>query len=165
MYLYGKPAEDDKEGIYRSTDAGKTWVCINTDHLYGGTGNGNFLVGDMNTFGKVYMSTVGCGIVVGEIGGSEQQPVVTTTTTTKPVITTTTTVAGSSDTVWGDVDCNGKVAIADVVMLSRYINEDKVTVTKQGLANAAVTGAKTLGTEDVTKILQYIARLIDTLAP
>ena len=165
LYLYGKPAEDDKEGIYRSTDAGKTWVCINTDRLYGGTGNGNFLVGDMNTFGKVYMSTVGCGIVVGEIGGSEQQPVVTTTTTTKPVITTTTTVAGSSDTVWGDVDCNGKVAIADVVMLSRYINEDKVTVTKQGLANAAVTGAKTLGTEDVTKILQYIARLIDTLAP
>ena len=66
LFMYGKPNTDDIEGIYRSTDAGKTWVLINTKNLYGGTGNGNFIVGDMNTFGMVYMSTVGCGIIYGK---------------------------------------------------------------------------------------------------
>ncbi len=67
LFMYGKPAATDPEGIYRSTDGGKSWDCINTDHLYGGTGNGNYLVGDMDEFGKVYMSTVGCGIVYGKL--------------------------------------------------------------------------------------------------
>jgi hypothetical protein len=66
VFMYGKPTTDDIEGIYRSTDAGKTWLLINTQNLYGGTGNGNFLVGDMNTFGMLYMSTVGCGIIYGK---------------------------------------------------------------------------------------------------
>ena len=66
LFMYGKPNTDDIEGLYRSTDAGKTWVLINTKNLYGGTGNGNFIVGDMNTFGMLYMSTVGCGIIYGK---------------------------------------------------------------------------------------------------
>lgn len=94
LFMYGKPAESDPEGIYRSQDGGKTWLLINQNYLYGGTGNGNFLVGDMNEFGKVYMSTVGCGIVYGKVTGSQPpKPVQTTTTpavtTTKPVETTT----------------------------------------------------------------------------
>ena len=99
LYIYGKPLEDDLEGIYASEDSGKTWYCINTDHLYGGTGNGNYLVGDLNEYGKVYMSTVGCGIVYGKLQGSEPNPVeptkpkVTTQVTTKAVTTTTTTIA------------------------------------------------------------------------
>lgn len=100
LYMYGKPNSDDLEGIYRSTDAGKTWVLINSDHLYGGTGNGNFLVGDMNEYGKVYMSTVGCGIVVGECTDSSATPTPKTTTTTAATttITTTTTAKTTSTT-------------------------------------------------------------------
>ncbi|MCR5541994.1 MAG: 1,4-beta-glucanase [Ruminococcus sp.] len=74
LYMYGRPAESDPEGIYRSTDGGKSWDCINTDHLYGGTGNGNYLVGDMDEFGKVYMSTVGCGIVYGKLTSGSTTP-------------------------------------------------------------------------------------------
>jgi photosystem II stability/assembly factor-like uncharacterized protein len=54
-------------GVYRSTDAGQSWTRINDNaHQYGGPGNGHFVVGDMNTFGVVYMSTAGRGIVVGK---------------------------------------------------------------------------------------------------
>lgn len=53
-------------GLFRSTDAGANWSRINDNaHQYGGVGNGRFVVGDMNTFGVVYMSTAGRGIVVG----------------------------------------------------------------------------------------------------
>ena len=58
-------------GIYRSTDKGKTWERINDDkHQFGGPGNGNFVQGDMNHFGVVYMSTVGRGLVVGAPKGT-----------------------------------------------------------------------------------------------
>lgn len=65
-------------GIHRSTDEGASWVRVNDDaHEYGGPGNGQFVVGDMNVFGRVYMSTAGRGIVYGEIeGGTDpEQPV------------------------------------------------------------------------------------------
>jgi len=55
-----------KRGLYRSADAGASWSRINDDaHQFGGPGNGQFVVGDMNTEGMVYMSTVGRGIVYG----------------------------------------------------------------------------------------------------
>ncbi|MGN0613906.1 MAG: dockerin type I domain-containing protein [Porcipelethomonas sp.] len=98
LYMYGKPQDTDPEGIYRSSDAGETWVCINTQNLYGGTGNGNFLVGDMNEFGKVYMSTVGCGIVYGAASTDDPEPPVTTAATTSATTTSKTSVTSESAT-------------------------------------------------------------------
>jgi xyloglucan-specific exo-beta-1,4-glucanase len=64
VYIWG--SIKGQWGIYRSTDEGNTWVRINDDaHEYGGPGNGHFVVGDMNIFGRVYMSTAGRGIVMG----------------------------------------------------------------------------------------------------
>jgi hypothetical protein len=40
-------------------------------HQFGGPGNGNFVQGDMNTFGVVYMSTVGRGTIVGAPEGTK----------------------------------------------------------------------------------------------
>lgn len=57
------------KGIFRSTDQGASWTRINDDaHEWGGPGNGNFVMGDMNVFGRVYMSTVGRGLVTIESG-------------------------------------------------------------------------------------------------
>lgn len=62
LYIWGKVGL--LTGVFRSIDEGLTWTRINDDaHEWGGTGNGNFVVGDMNVYGRVYMSTVGRGIV------------------------------------------------------------------------------------------------------
>jgi xyloglucan-specific exo-beta-1,4-glucanase len=64
VYIWG--TVNGVRGVYRSTDSGASWLRINDDaHQYGGPGNGQFIVGDMNTFGVVYMSTAGRGIVYG----------------------------------------------------------------------------------------------------
>ena len=145
LYIYGKPQEDDAEGIYRSKDGGSTWECINTDHIYGGTGNGNFIVGDMDEYGKLYMSTVGCGIVYGQLSASSPEPKVTTTTTktttsksttTKSTVTTT-TVSGKIR--WGDANLDDKVTVADAVAILQHVAlVDKYGLKGQALANADV---------------------------
>lgn len=68
LYMWGA-ANGGPRGIYRSIDKGATWERINDDgHQYGGPANGNFVVGDWNVYGRVYMSTAGRGIVYGNIG-------------------------------------------------------------------------------------------------
>ena len=63
IYVWGTPKDSDVKGIYMSEDEGETWVRVNDDlHQFGGTGNGEFVVGDMNVYGRCYMSTVGLGI-------------------------------------------------------------------------------------------------------
>ncbi len=65
--MYGRPYKFDPNGLYRSQDEGNTWVLLNYKKLYGGTGNGNYVVGDMNTFGTFYMSSLGTGIIYGKV--------------------------------------------------------------------------------------------------
>lgn len=63
IYIYGTPMDSDVKGVYMSEDNGATWVRVNDDlHNFGGTGNGVFISGDMNVYGRCYMSTVGLGI-------------------------------------------------------------------------------------------------------
>jgi len=58
-------------GVFMSIDEGATWWRANNDkHQYGGLANGEFVTGDMNVYGRVYMSTAGRGIVYGEITGT-----------------------------------------------------------------------------------------------
>jgi len=72
VFIWGS-VKGGRRGLYRSTDAGARWVRINDDaHQYGGPGNGEFVVGDMNTEGVVYMSSVGRGIVYGVPVGSRR---------------------------------------------------------------------------------------------
>ncbi|WP_454832441.1 WD40/YVTN/BNR-like repeat-containing protein [Pseudoxanthomonas wuyuanensis] len=65
VFIWGA-VDGGKRGLYRSTDQGASWIRINDDaHQFGGPGNAQFVVGDMNIEGVVYMSTVGRGIVYG----------------------------------------------------------------------------------------------------
>lgn len=63
IYAYGTPKDSDITGIYMSEDQGGSWTRVNDDlHNFGGTGNGHFVSGDMNVYGRCYMSTVGLGL-------------------------------------------------------------------------------------------------------
>ena len=71
IYIWGANKSGSAIGIYRSTDKCKTFERVNDDmHQFGGPGNGNFVQGDMNNFGVVYMSTVGRGLIVGAPEGT-----------------------------------------------------------------------------------------------
>lgn len=66
VYIWGAAAGGPR-GVYRSDDAGQSFVRINDDaHEYGGPGNGDFVIGDANVHGRVYMSSAGRGLIVGE---------------------------------------------------------------------------------------------------
>ena len=72
IFIWGAAKSGDPIGIYRSTDKCKTFERVNDDaHQFGGPGNGNFVQGDMNNFGVVYMSTVGRGLIVGAPEGTK----------------------------------------------------------------------------------------------
>ncbi|MCQ2416897.1 MAG: glycoside hydrolase family 9 protein [Oscillospiraceae bacterium] len=92
----------------------------------------------------------------------------TTTTTSKQTqpsqttTTTTTTVKQDSGNVkWGDTNCDGKVDVADAVLLARFTSEDTTAnVSTQGTKNADVTHDGALKTDDIIKLLRYIAMFI-----
>ncbi|HTF82771.1 MAG TPA: Ig-like domain-containing protein, partial [Cytophagales bacterium] len=77
LYIWG--TVNNVVGVYRSTDEGASWTRINDDaHEYGGPGNGQFVIGDMNTYGRVYMSTAGRGIAYADLQ-TAQSPTVSLT--------------------------------------------------------------------------------------
>jgi hypothetical protein len=64
VYIVG--TANNLKGIYRSDDAGSTWVRINDDlHQFGNAGAA--ITGDPRVYGRVYLATNGRGIVLGEI--------------------------------------------------------------------------------------------------
>jgi photosystem II stability/assembly factor-like uncharacterized protein len=53
-------------GIFRSTDAGQTWVRINDDQHQWGRAGETAITGDPRIFGRVYIGTNGRGIIYGD---------------------------------------------------------------------------------------------------
>jgi hypothetical protein len=66
--LYSSAQVGGVRGIFRSDNIGASWIRINDDqHQYGSTGTA--ITGDPRVFGRVYVSTNGRGIIVGEPSG------------------------------------------------------------------------------------------------
>lgn len=64
----------------------------------------------------------------------------------------------------GDVNRDGRVTVADAVMLARIVAEDKtVSVGEQGLINAELDGTAGLSAADVTLLLKYLAKIVENL--
>lgn len=107
--LYTSAKIGGVRGIFRSTDAGASWVRINDDaHQYGWTGAA--ITGDPRVYGRVYVSTNGRGVLYADTsdttGGGTATPTPTATPTTSPTTgpspttspTTTTSPAGCAVT-------------------------------------------------------------------
>lgn len=104
------------------------------------------------------------------------EPVTTTTepvtTTTEPTtmapVTTTSVKEPVSEANWGDANTDGKVDVSDAVLIARYLVSDVTAViSDQGIRNSAVTNGTSVVSDDITKILRFIAKMInkDELAP
>ena len=69
MALYAEATVDGTRGIFRSDDAGATWIRINDDqHQYGAFNEP--ISGDPRIYGRVYVGTNGRGIVYGDPAGA-----------------------------------------------------------------------------------------------
>ena len=65
IYIWGRPTTEDPMGVYWTDDDGKTWAPVTTSTMqFGGMGNGNFIKGDCNVYGRCYLSSVGLGVIV-----------------------------------------------------------------------------------------------------
>jgi hypothetical protein len=85
VYLNG--IVDGVNGLFRSDDAGASWLRINDDaHQWGWLGRA--ITGDPRVYGRVYVSTNGRGVVYGDRTGGTTPPTSTTTTTRPPTTTT-----------------------------------------------------------------------------
>ena len=70
IYVWGRPTKEDTIGIYWSEDNGETWSAVTKgDMQFGGMGNGYFIKGDVNEYGRCYISTVGLGVIVCDLNG------------------------------------------------------------------------------------------------
>ena len=73
LFLWGQTSSSAPVAIYRSDDAGTTWVRINDDtHQYGGA---SIIQGDPQVYGRVYLGTFGRGIVYADIAGTRGENV------------------------------------------------------------------------------------------
>lgn len=70
-------------------------------------------------------------------------------------------VSAQSSTVFGDVDNDGKIAVADATMMQRHIAR-VITLSENQLTAADVDGDKKLQITDVTLVQQKIAHIIES---
>ena len=66
MALYAAAQVAGVRGIFRSIDAGQTWVRVNDDQHQWGRAGETALTGDPRIFGRVYIGTNGRGIIYGD---------------------------------------------------------------------------------------------------
>lgn len=105
-------------------------------------------------------------VLIGGIEPDGTKPEIKDPNEDKTTTTTTTTTIDSSqgnDTLLGDVDCSGKVEIADAILLARYAAEDRVTVTTQGRVNADCNKDGNITSEDIVIILRYLSGGLDKI--
>ena len=110
--IYANGKIDGQYGIYRSTDAGESWIRINDDqHQYGAAKMD--ITGDPRIFGRVYMCTNGLGIVYGDTNGYTLTPEGPET---------------PKDVLLGDVNDDKKVTIKDYIKLQKYIMNNSIEI-------------------------------------
>uniref|UniRef100_UPI000594F104 X2-like carbohydrate binding domain-containing protein n=1 Tax=Paenibacillus curdlanolyticus TaxID=59840 RepID=UPI000594F104 len=144
--VYTSAKIDNVRGIYRSDDAGASWVRINDDqHQYGVTNS--VITGDPRIFGRVYLGTNGRGILYADPSGTT--PPVNNSSITPTTASFDKKIANQADigvtmTLNGNTLASIKNGAATLVSGTDYtVSGSAVTIKKSYLAAQAV-GTTTL---------------------
>lgn len=169
MY-YGDKWDPSNDPSYKGLEIYKE------DDAFFGTGNELKAEGICIYDGDVFVGGVepDGSVPVKEEPPVDDQPTATTTapvkpvTTTKkpstPATTTTSAVGGSSVTLRGDANCDGKVSIADATAILQSVgNSDKYGLTATGKVNADVDGEAGITASDALVIKKFDAGLINKI--
>jgi len=147
--VYTSAQVDGKRGIFRSDDAGASWIRINDDaHQWAWTGK--TITGDPRNPGRVYIGTNGRGIIVGEPAGT----IVTPTPTPTPVDTPT-----PEPFTRGDVNTDGNINIVDALLVAQYYVGLEVQNFNPDAADTSCDG--NINIVDALLIAQYYVGLIE----
>jgi len=118
--VYAFATVDGVTGVFGSDDYGSTWTRVNDDdHEYGGLANGEFVMGDMNTYGVVYMSTAGRGIAA-RVPSSWNMGTSSSTSSVKVKSSGKVTLASSVSAYLEGVLLNISIASSAVAQVSLY---------------------------------------------
>ncbi len=166
-------------GLDHQTPLGKNGISLNefysttqNSNLDGGKSNkgGNVIIVDKTTPSNTTTTTKATTTTTKTTTTTTK----TTTTTTKTTTTTTNTTTISSDDpssgkgniIYGDVNNDKIVDIKDAVMLARAVGGDiNSGITDLGMINAEITGDKKVNSEDLKKLLRFLAKLDPDIAP
>lgn len=76
IFAYGRFGKEVVNRIYRSDDSGSSWTRVTNDtQQFGGTPSNDLLIGDMNTYGRVFFANCGIGLVYGDIASTSSSSV------------------------------------------------------------------------------------------
>lgn len=157
MALYISAQVNGVRGIFRSDDAGASWVRINDDaHQYGRTNM--CITGDPRIYGRVYLGTNGRGILYGDSLNTENSSVISPTTAAFDKNTANQTDITVTMTLNGNTLSNIKNGSAILTNGKDYtVSGNTVTIKKAYLAaltvgTAALTFDFSAGTDRVLSI-------------
>ena len=184
----GKTGADSKEGDLGDTlfswyDTGKqivvVWATGLTDSQYWVKSNGAFLkiTGTGKAAGTATLkggavdraaypgSSAKADVVFSAVGENTKDYGASFTDGEVKIGAPETTPAPSTTppaTKWGDATCDNQVDVSDAVLVCRFaVSDANAKLTDQGKANADVTHDGAVSGDDATKILTFIARIID----
>lgn len=145
VYIWG--TVNGVRGVYRSTDTGASWVRINDDaHEYGGPANGQFVIGDMNTYGLVYLSTAGRGIAYGKLVASASSSSVASSATTSTATSSsraTTSSATATSSSRSSSSVSSSVATSVATSSATSSSKSSVALSSSSVASSAAGSANT----------------------
>ncbi|MEC3982224.1 cellulose binding domain-containing protein [Amycolatopsis sp. H20-H5] len=138
--LYTVAAIGGVRGVFRSDDAGGSWVRINDDrHQYGNIGGA--ITGDPRLYGRVYLGTNGRGVIIGDLPGS-QPPTSTAPPVPTPACSTSYTVVNQwSGGFQGEVRITNRAASAITGWSAAWTFADGQVITQAWNGRVTQSGA------------------------
>ncbi|MBN2736815.1 MAG: dockerin type I repeat-containing protein [Spirochaetales bacterium] len=137
---------DGIRGVYRSDDAGASWIRINDDqHQWAWIGKD--ISGDPKKFGRVYIATNGRGLIYGDPSGG-----------TVTILPTPTPTPGPMCELMGDANSDGVVNIVDALLSAQYYVKITVDI---NINCADVNCSGDINIVDALLIAQFYVKIID----